>query len=176
MQQSGRYDALLLNPPNRFAGVTSVQRSPPWQRQTPSPPRQPTQQPPRPRQRRPVSKPYPTLAFKEVNDKYTALKQQVTALTGEKEQQTQAQQTLEQRLATIEGDLTKERHTNQRLQVASAKKLPPELADRLRGETQEELSADADRLLAFLKPAAAPAYRLQAVAARVVSQPLISTR
>ncbi len=98
----------------------------------------------------------PYARFQEVNNKYNALKQQVTALTGEKEQQVAAQQTLEQRLAAIEGDLTKERHTNARLQVASAKKLPAELADRLRGETQEELSADADRLLAFLKPASGP--------------------
>ncbi len=98
----------------------------------------------------------PYARFQEVNTKYNALKQQVAALTGEKEQQSQAQQTLEQRLAAIEGDLTKERHTNQRLQVASAKKLPPELADRLRGDTPEELSADADRLLAFLKPATGP--------------------
>ena len=98
----------------------------------------------------------PYARFQEVNTKYNALKQQVAALTGEKEQQTAAQQTLEQRLAAIEGDLTKERHTNQRLQVASAKKLPPELADRLRGETPAELEADADRLLAFLKPATGP--------------------
>ena len=98
----------------------------------------------------------PYARFQEVNTKYNALKQQVAALTGEKEQQTAAQQTLDQRLAALEGDLAKERSTNQRLKVASEKKLPSELADRLRGETPEELSADADRLLAWFKPAAGP--------------------
>jgi hypothetical protein len=102
----------------------------------------------------------PYARFKEVNDKYTALKGQVTALTGEKEQQTQAQQTLEQRLAAIEAQYNTERAARQRLQVASAKKLPAELADRLVGSTEDELSADADRLLAFLKPAAGPGVPL----------------
>ncbi len=43
-----------------------------------------------------------------------------------------------------------------RQQVATAKKLPPPLADRLRGETLDELNADADELLQALpRPAAA---------------------
>lgn len=42
-----------------------------------------------------------------------------------------------------------------RLRVALAKKLPEELIDRLRGETQEELEADADTLLSLVKPATA---------------------
>jgi predicted RNase H-like nuclease (RuvC/YqgF family) len=98
----------------------------------------------------------PYARFKEVNDQLKSLRDQITALTGEKEQAGQQQQTLEQRLAAIEGDLTKERATNMRLKVASDKKLPAELADRLIGSTAEELAADADRLLAFLKPASGP--------------------
>ena len=43
-----------------------------------------------------------------------------------------------------------------RQQVASAKKLPPPLADRLRGETQEELEADADALLLAIPRQVAP--------------------
>lgn len=38
-----------------------------------------------------------------------------------------------------------------RTRVALRKQLPDELADRLRGDTDEELSADADRLLALIK-------------------------
>jgi predicted RNase H-like nuclease (RuvC/YqgF family) len=94
--------------------------------------------------------------FKQVNDQLKQLKDQIKSLTGEKEQTTQQQQTLEQRLAALEGDLTNERAEKQRLQVATSKKLPPELADRLRGDTPEELSADADRLLALLKPIDGP--------------------
>lgn len=98
----------------------------------------------------------PYARFKQVNEQLQTLKTQLATLTGEKEQQTSARQTLEQRLAAIESDLTKERQTNQRLKVASDKKLPPELADRLIGSTPEELATDADRLLAFLKPASGP--------------------
>jgi hypothetical protein len=39
-----------------------------------------------------------------------------------------------------------------RLRVASSKGLPPELADRLVGSTEEELAEDADRLLTLVKP------------------------
>lgn len=98
----------------------------------------------------------PYARFKQVNDELKALKTQLTTLTGEKEQQSQAAKTLEERLAALEGNLSKERHENQRLKVATEKKLPSELADRLRGDTPEELAADADRLLAFLKPATGP--------------------
>jgi predicted RNase H-like nuclease (RuvC/YqgF family) len=98
----------------------------------------------------------PYARFQEVNTKYNALKAQVATLTDEKGQQTAAQQTLEQRFAELERSLSKERHTNQRLKVASDKKLPSELADRLRGDTEEELASDADRLLAFLKPVSGP--------------------
>ncbi|SRR6266508_28653 len=98
--------------------------------------------------------PYPR--FKEVNDKYTALKQQLATLTGEKEQQTAAQQTLEQRLAALEGDLVSERTAKTRLEVANKKGIPADLAGRLQGATAEELEADADRLLAFLKPKDGP--------------------
>lgn len=40
------------------------------------------------------------------------------------------------------------------LRVGMAKKLPLEVAERLRGDTEEEMSADADRLAALLKPGA----------------------
>ena len=37
-----------------------------------------------------------------------------------------------------------------RAQIAEAKGLPPELAERLQGETEDELSADAENLLALV--------------------------
>lgn len=43
---------------------------------------------------------------------------------------------------------------NLRLKVAAAKKLPAELIDRLKGGTQEEMEADADKLLEVFNPSA----------------------
>jgi seryl-tRNA synthetase len=43
-----------------------------------------------------------------------------------------------------------------RIEVAIAKGLPPSMAGRLQGETQEELEADADELLGHLAPAQRP--------------------
>lgn len=98
----------------------------------------------------------PYTRFKEVNDQLAGLKQQLTALTGEKEQQASAQQTLEQRLAALEKERSEQAAENLRLKVSAEKKLPAELADRLRGATAEELAADADRLLALIKPGGGP--------------------
>jgi|SRR6478752_7301931 len=50
----------------------------------------------------------------------------------------------ERRAAELERDLV-------RSQIAIAKKLPAELASRLRGDTPDELEADADKLLALVK-------------------------
>lgn len=41
-----------------------------------------------------------------------------------------------------------------RLKVGTAKGLPPEVAERLRGDTEEEMTEDADRLLTIFKPGA----------------------
>jgi len=98
----------------------------------------------------------PYARFKQVNDQFNALRAQVATLTGERDTQQAAAQTLEQRFQALETDLAKERAEKQRLKVAGEKKLPSELADRLRGDTAEELEADADRLLAFLKPSTGP--------------------
>lgn len=94
--------------------------------------------------------------FKQVNDQLKGLKDQIKALTGEKEQTTQQQQTLEQRLAALETDLVTERGAKTRLEIATKKGIPADLASRLQGATAEELEADADRLLAFLKPKDGP--------------------
>lgn len=68
-------------------------------------------------------------------------------------QKTEAQR-LEERAASAEQHAAELQGELLRLQVAAAKGLPPELAARLRGGSEEELTEDADRLLALLKPAA----------------------
>ena len=54
-------------------------------------------------------------------------------------------------LAQTQKELDNLKMENTRLQVAQAKNLPAELVDRLKGATKEELEADADKLLAFVK-------------------------
>ena len=42
------------------------------------------------------------------------------------------------------------------MKIANSKGIPLDLADRLQGEDDEALKKDADRLLAFIKPATGP--------------------
>jgi hypothetical protein len=60
-------------------------------------------------------------------------------------------QKLEERTAAAERERDEARVESLRLKVAIAKKLPAELAERLRGETEDELTADAESLLALVK-------------------------
>jgi hypothetical protein len=78
----------------------------------------------------------------------------LTAL--EESQKTEAQKLAEARDAA-EKRATDAERANLRYRVAVQKQLPPELVDRLRGETEEEMAADADALLTLVKPAA-PSY------------------
>jgi len=64
------------------------------------------------------------------------------------------QQRLEERAATAEQKAQQAEQRLTRISVALTKKLPAELADRLQGSTQEELEADAERLLELVRPAA----------------------
>lgn len=132
------------------------QTTPPATSPAPAPageqaPQQPAQaQPPAPAGEQHV----PYTRFKQVNDQLSSLREQLQQITGERDQATGATQSLEQRLATLESERDQARAQAQRLQVATSKRLPAELAERLRGDTPEELAADADRLLALLKPIA----------------------
>ncbi len=69
----------------------------------------------------------------------------------------ESQKTETQRLTEERDALRAERDTVQaeamRTRVAFNKGLPVDLADRLRGATEDELSEDADRLLELVKPA-----------------------
>jgi hypothetical protein len=65
-------------------------------------------------------------------------------------------QKLTTRLDRLKGELDPLKGENLRLRVAMDKKLPAELVDRLRGGTEDELKADADKLLELVKPATEP--------------------
>jgi hypothetical protein len=64
-------------------------------------------------------------------------------------------QALTDQIDAMKRDLADERSARMREQVATAAKLPPELATRLRGSTREELEADAAALAALIPAASA---------------------
>lgn len=65
--------------------------------------------------------------------------------------------TREQELENLNNQITQERAARQRLLVATEFSLPPELADRLKGNDEAELRADAEKLAALMpKPATPP--------------------
>ncbi|HMV73259.1 MAG TPA: hypothetical protein PKX25_14245 [Microthrixaceae bacterium] len=72
------------------------------------------------------------------------------AAKSQAEKDAEARAAAEQKAADLEAQVL-------RLKVAAAKKLPPELADRLIGSTEDEMNEDADRLLAVMKPTTPPA-------------------
>lgn len=78
-------------------------------------------------------------AFKARLDEFEAAK------LSDLEKATKRAEEAEQRLARLEGESVRSR-------VALAKGLSPELAARLTGSTEDELSADADALLALIGP------------------------
>lgn len=61
-------------------------------------------------------------------------------------------QRLEERAAAAEKAAADRESALLRYRVATAKNLPADLVDRLKGDTEEELSADADALLALIPP------------------------
>ena len=64
------------------------------------------------------------------------------------------QEKLEEAKTTAEKEAAEAKAELLRLRVAAKKQLPPELAERLRGEDEKELEQDADRLLELVKPKA----------------------
>ncbi len=55
-------------------------------------------------------------------------------------------------LSRAQQDLEAAKQAEARLRVAVNKGIPPELADRLQGQDEQELAADADRLLPLIRP------------------------
>lgn len=104
--------------------------------------------------------PVPYERFKAVNEKNKELETRLAKVeeTEKKRQETQlAEQEKWKELAEKrEQELQAERTERLRLQVATSKGLPVDLAGRLTGSTEQELSEDADRLLQFIKPASGP--------------------
>lgn len=87
----------------------------------------------------------PYARFKEVNDAKTAMEKQIADLTkaaGDSE-------ALKAQVAELNTSLIRQR-------VALAKGIPAELADRLAGKDEAEMTADADRLLPFIGKPKAP--------------------
>lgn len=100
--------------------------------------------------------------FKEVNEKYKALNAEVTAL---KESQKQAEEAKAKEQGeyktlyeTLQNELKAEKLTNMKLKISSSKGLPAELTNRVQGTTEDEITADVESLLAFIKekPAGVP--------------------
>lgn len=75
----------------------------------------------------------------------------------EESQKTETQRLLEERDA-LKAERDAVKSEAMRARVALSKGLPADLADRLRGTTEDELSEDADRLLDLLKPSGPPRF------------------
>ncbi len=104
--------------------------------------------------------PVPYERFKEVNEQLKTFKTELEkfqkAAQTAKEKELTEQQKWEQLFKERDAELSKERLTNARLRVATTKGLPAELVDRLQGATEEELAADAEKLLSLIKPVEQP--------------------
>lgn len=84
-------------------------------------------------------------ANKEAEQARLKLKEYEDAQKSEQEKLAEAKTAAEKDAASARQELV-------RYKVGAAKKLPPELIERLRGENEGEMEEDADRLLALLKP------------------------
>lgn len=104
--------------------------------------------------------PVPYDRFKEVNEALKAATDQLAALEKAKEDAEEKDLKEKEDWKTLaekrEAELAVERAKLLRLKVAGEKGIPLAMADRLRGETEEEMVADAEALLPLLKPAEGP--------------------
>lgn len=104
--------------------------------------------------------PVPYERFKEVNDQLKTFQDQLAQLQAAQKlanEQKLADEKKWQELAEARAkEIDPLKLENLRLRVAMEKGLPTDLIDRLQGKTQEELAADADKLLQFVKPASGP--------------------
>lgn len=104
--------------------------------------------------------PVPYERFREVNEQLKQLKaaqeKADAAAKASKEKELAEQQKWQQLYEQRESELKAERTRNLKMQVALAKGLPADLIDRLQGDDAESIGKDADTLLQFIKPAAAP--------------------
>lgn len=90
-------------------------------------------------------------AKKTADDANAALEAERKKVKDYEDRDKSEQEKAEQRAADAEKKAEQAEARLLRLTVASDKKLPSDLADRLRGETKAELEADADKLLEWAK-------------------------
>lgn len=104
--------------------------------------------------------PVPYERFKEVNEQLKTLQAQMLKVEAEQKKAKEKELADTQQWKTLaeqrEAELKAERLARLRLETAGKKGIPVDLVDRLRGETAEEMEADAESLLAFLKPKEGP--------------------
>lgn len=99
--------------------------------------------------------PVPYARFQEVNTKAKELEARLAGIEAKEKEANEkalAEQNKWQELyQNTQKELATEKKNNLRLKVASSKGLPIELVERLRGETEEEITTDAEGLLALLR-------------------------
>ncbi len=108
----------------------------------------------------PEPKTVPYERFKEVNDKANDLEKRLKAIEDEKKAADEKALKDKEDFKTLyeqEQEKNKAKESELlRLRVAQKKGLPADLVDRLKGETEQELEADADKLLTFVDTSKSP--------------------
>ena len=98
--------------------------------------------------------------FKKVNERLKSLEtaeaQRIADAKAASDAQLAEQQKWQELAESREKELKAERITNTRQRIAMLKGVPAELIDRLQGGTEEEIAADADRLMQYIKPSTGP--------------------
>ena len=98
--------------------------------------------------------------FREVSEKAKKLEDQLKAITDAQKKADEDKLKDENKWKDLyektEQEKTEKEKELLRLRVASRKGLPADLVDRLRGETEQELEADAEKLLEFIKEPQGP--------------------
>lgn len=122
---------------------------------TPATP-QPTPTPQSNEQQQPAPVPYDR--FHKVNEEAKGLKAKLAEYEQAEQKRKEAElseaQKWQKAAQENEAALKAERLTNAKLKIAAQKGLPADLVDRLHGDNEEALAADADKLLQFVtKPA-----------------------
>lgn len=99
--------------------------------------------------------PVPYERFKEVNERAKQMESRLAQIEADakarQEKELVEQQKWQELAQAREQELRQLQSEQMRMRVASSKNLPLDLADRLRGETEDEISEDADRLLSFIQ-------------------------
>lgn len=105
--------------------------------------------------------PVPYERFKQINDQLQQLRaaqdKADAAAKASREKELAEQQKWQQLYEQRELELKSERLTNARLRISASKGLPADLIDFLQGDSEETITANAEKLLQFIAKPAAPA-------------------